>query len=343
MARSPISSIAAWAVSRPRLALTLALGLCITLSFGALGARLSTDVSSLLPDDHPTLARFHRLQALFGASDRMVLVVEDSRPLPDDPSTAASQRQQRAALIAELADAVSTWNWTAPDGSSSAMIDAIDGRHDPDLHRQRQHAVLAHTWLLLDDQHLKQVLRRLDPRLIGKRLTSPAATVPASMQARDPLGLWTTCYLPWWQERRSDDSPLTLDQGMLVSRDDRMHVLMCHATRQSQELSFTRDLVERVLDLSSQVAADPRWSGLNLRAIGGYFIAYRDYREAQTSTWMTLVTSLAGVLLLFALAYRSLRLAGLIAVCLVPAIGASLGLTSWLLAGDLSMIASTFA
>ena len=87
---------------------------------------------------------------------------------------------------------------------------------------------------------------------------------------------------------------------------------------------------------------EQRW-GATVEGFGAYYIAQRDYQAAQDSSWRTLLGSLGGVLLLFAVAYRSIRLPVLIALTLLPATAAALGLAALTLGGTLSMIVSAFA
>lgn len=335
--RTLFTLLARFAVRRPWLALIASLGLCAVAALGALKVQLVTDVSALLPTGTPVLERFKVLEETFGGTDTLFVAVASDSAEP----TAA---KRRAALIESIAAEVQTWRWDPPGADPvEPLIERVDGVPDPALEAAMEDVLVANTWLLLDDAALDRVTGTLQPRRIATRIRRPSGAVPPRLRDRDPMGLWTRYYLPWWEEHLDGDNPVQHRDGYLVSRDERMHVLLLTPTRQSQDSAFTASLVPRLRALAEEVTRDPRWDGLEVINVGGPFVSHRDYETARGSAWVSLVTSLGGVLLLFAIAYRSLRLAVLIAVCLLPAIGAALGAAALLLGGSLTMIVSGFA
>ncbi|MDA3963688.1 MAG: efflux RND transporter permease subunit [Planctomycetota bacterium] len=335
--RSLLSVIARFAVKRPWLALSLSLGLCTLAALGVFRVQLVTDVSSLLPSGTPVLERFKVLEHTFGGTDTLFIAVESENDSDE-------QSARRAELVKHIADEVLSWRWdpAGPDPVEH-LIERIDGTPSEALEAAKRDVLVANTWLLLKDEELAQITRSLQPNRLVKRMVRPSGSVPPSMHDRDPLGLWTHHYIPWWQEHLNGDSPVLHRNGYLISRDGTMHILLLTPMRQSQDSAFCAELVPRLRQLREDLVADPQWAGLDVINVGGPFVSHRDYETAKGSAWITLVTSLVGVLLLFAIAYRSLRLAVLITVCLLPAIGAALGAAALLLGGQLSMIVSGFA
>ena len=324
--------LAGFAVRRPIAALVLGLGLCTLAALGALRVHIDTHVTSLLPHGHPALDRFATIQEHLGAADLLALVVTP-------PSGSDADRDATRAVIEHCAEAALAWrrdDLPTPE----PLIDGVQGRPDPALDQIRLDLLVANTWLFLDEDEQDRLVHLLDPRRWPSNLANPSAAIPPQLQDRDPLGIWTRIYADWWQERLDANLPLDRDGDYLIG-PDHSHVLLCQAHGPAHDSVFTHQLMQRLDSLLQEVAE--RWPEQDLQILGPYILVERDYATVRESAVLTLVSSLLGVLLLFAVSYRSLRLPLLIAVSLLPAAGAALGLAAFLLGGSLTMIVTAFA
>lgn len=347
MLAKTLATIARGVTARPRLTLSVALALCGLLALGAMQVKLVTQMTSLVADSNPAVVRFKALEEVFGATDLLFVAVE--QPEAGDGDHRPTQR----AIVSAIAEEVGEWHWQPADSDQSeAMISRMDGVPDRALEAAFQDQILPLTWLMLNDEGVDEVIKRLQPRRLAKRLEHPAAGgLLPDIEDRDPVGLWTDVYDPFWTRTVAGELPLQRDNGYLVSREltkpeggtqaaGHYMLLMLQPRRQSQDTAFGGELMDRLRALESRLEADQ--PGFDIHVIGGYPVADRDYRYAVSSAFLTLGTSLGGVLLLFAIAYRSSRLALMILVCLMPAVAATLGLATFAI-GELTMLASGFA
>jgi len=331
------------ATRRPRLALAVSVIGCLVLALPALDVQLETDFFKLLPASAPAVQRFRTLLDRFGSSDLLFAVIETTAPgdaVPDDAT------QARARLtVARLASAIAALRWQPPGATADqAMISSIDGQPGRVTDDAFADHVVSRTWLLLDDAGVTQVVQRLEPRRLARALElgAPPGTPPA-LVGRDPLRLWTGLYLPFWKDHAGVDGTLRRSGGFLVAHDGRYHVLVLHPARSAQDRRFCAELVTGLKDLRAILTADPAAAGLAVHLLGGHMIADEDFRTASSNAVGNLWQGALGVLLLFALAYRSLRLTVFITITLLPATLAALGLARLVLGPELSLVAVSFA
>ena len=335
------TAIAAFATGRPLTALALSVLTCVALAVPALGVRLDTDIARVLPDS-PTVHRFQELVEHFGASDQLFVAIETTAAeAPDDAA-----RVRARALAGQVAVGLDALRWRQPGATAeSAMVLSIDGRPEAEFLPAIENALVANSWLFLDDAGVDTVAKRLAPRLIERRLQlgAPPGVAPHLTQ-RDALGLWKDVYLPFWSARSAGaEGPVRRDGGFLVADQGRFHLLVLRPARSAQDRAFCSTLVERCEGLRAGLANDPASVGLAVHFAGGHFIAAADYRTAQANAFSNLWQGALGVLVLFGLAYRSLRLIVFIGITLVPATLAALGVTRLVLGPDLSLLAVSFA
>lgn len=332
-------AVARFTTGRPWLALTLGVLTCVVLAVPALGVRLDSDVFRLLPDRSPTVQRFRELVTHFGASDQLFAVVESADAAPPDAGRLAAARRATDAVAARIA----ALRWQGPAGDE-AMVLQIDGRPEPGFLPALEDQLVARSWLFLDDRGLDLVVRRLNARYVARKLAlGGTPDVPPHLAARDPLGLWKDAYLPAWSERRAHEGGIARDGGWLVADHGRFHVLVLRPAHPAQERAFATAMAARAQELQAWFAAEPAHAGLTLHVAGGHLVAAADYAVAQANALSNLWQGALAVLVLFAVVYRSLRLVVFIAITLVPATVAALGLTRLLLGPELSLLAASFA
>ncbi len=368
----PGTPIARWSARHPRLALTIGWLGCALLALNLLDLHIETRVTALLPHDTPALQRFHTSHEAFGASDLLFVMVEapENAPVPiesiSDPSeeTRRDAEATKAAMRAVVDDIVTEvmgdpeagttpWTWTTPDGRTEQMVSQIQGHPDPETSRAVVDLLAARAWLLLDDDGLETMARFLEPRRVAKKLANPSVTsnnldvnrLGERIRRHDPLGMWSHLYRPIHDRLTADQGGLRHRGGYLETPSGRHLVLNLQCVRPAQDIDFTREIVGRMQRLQERFAGriDERGRPITVHTAGTYMVAHADFQTARSSGVTTLSTSLVGILLLFAVAYRTLRLALLILACLAPAVVASLGLAAVAMGGSLSMIVTAFA
>ncbi|HYE08250.1 MAG TPA: MMPL family transporter [Planctomycetota bacterium] len=330
-----------FATRRPWLALVGGIVACALMALPALGMRLDTDFLSLLPRNEPAVRDFVDLARTFGSTDTLLAVVE----VAADGEPAPAERERARTLIGRLADDITALRWAPADGGDVPMIATLEGRPDPAVAQAFEDVLIANTWLFLDDAGVDQVARRLQAPLVERMLAAgPGAQTPPRLTGRDAARLWTSVYLPHWS-RGPAAAPGGLERGggFLSAEDGRLHVLVMHAARPAQEREFAFALVRELDAIAKRHAADPANAGMDIRMVGGHFIAAADFRIARDSSWQNLTTGLLGVLALFLVVYRSPKLILLIACSVLPAVFAAVGLSRFILGTELSLVATSFA
>ena len=333
---SVLEAIARLAASRPRVTLLGSFLLTMGLSLCALGLRFDPNPSSMLPPGSPALKGLNTLVEVFGAGDQLFLAVETPTDSPQD------QQRARAAIEA-IASEVLQWTWYNPQvNQKEPLVGLVIGRLDEEARQARQNLVGRAGFLALSDAGLEQFEKRLQPRYLKTRLErGPSAAVPAALRQRDVLGLWSTVYAEDIGNRMGDDLPLRQDQGYLVSKDGTIHVLMLKPRRPIKDMPFTHAITDALNAVQDEF--NRQHPDLTMYIAGGYPLASRDFKAAQSSAVVMAATSFLGIMLLFGLVYRSLRLIGFIGAVVLPSVGAGLGMATLLLGSELSLVMTAFS
>ena len=335
------SWLAAFATRRPRTALAVAMVGCLVLAAPALTLKLEVDLVRLLPEGSPAVQRFRELADSFGATDQAFLAVEINDP--SRPADAAV-RAQAGTLVDTLADEMCASRWTPPGSSApEPLLRACDGRSDPGWSTALLDRVGVETWRLLDDQRLDLLIKRLQPRVVAKRVAlGPPPDLPVNIAERDLLAVWRDCYLPFWQERIGASVSVQRDGGRLVAQGGRFHLLLLRPARPAHDRPFTLAFTESLQAMAERAHADPHNVGLTVHVVGGHFIAAADYRTARSAALGNMWQGIVGVALLLALGFRSWRVPVLVAVALLPATAAAYGAARLLCGPDVSLVVAAF-
>ena len=338
--RGSVDRLISASVRRPVLALLCSLGGCLLLALGTLQIKLSTDFLDGLPGDDPILQRYNLIEHSFGSIDRMLVAVRTTNE-PDGSITPANRKRLREA-IDHVSDQVISWR--LPSGES--YVRRLDGRPDPERLQAERDLVGMASVLLLDDEEFERWRKRLNPRRLQARIERPEAGLAPELQARDPLGMWQDLYLPAWKrldQANPGENTIRYQNGYLVTGTGDWAVLLLDTTHPAHDSTFAAALTSQLDELTAAFRADPRWQGMRIELAGAHLLTNRDYQTAIKSAITTAVMSLTGVLLLFALAYRNLRLPMLIFVVLAPAILATAGLAGFFAPDGISIVATSFA
>lgn len=269
------------------------------------GSRLDTDVMALLPTSERTAAADRVLRRLADSVAQEVVVLVGS---PDWARTrAAAQRFSQA---------------TAQGGTLLQPVDkiaAFDFDKALDFYRpwrdrlltdaQRQQLQQGHP-----DQLAQQALTRLYQLSTGPRLTDWAA---------DPLGLWQD----WWLSRAAVTRVQERDGLAALSGDGKEWVLLTyHITKPAFSVSGSTDYS----DLLRAAEAAARQGDADVRVVAAGIPLHAEAAAAQANFEMNVIGwgSLAAVLLLVWLAFRSLRPIVLVGLSLAIGTAAAISATA---------------
>ena len=334
-----VGGLVARSARRPWLALAISLGSCLLLALGTLQIKLSTDFLDGLPADDPILDRYNLIETYFGSTDRMLVAVQ--APTSDTGMVTPGDQQRLRSALDLLSGEVASWQYS--DGKP--FVRRIEGKPEPERLSAERDLVGTASVLLLSDEELDVWQKRLHPRRLQARIERPEAGIAPELQARDPLALWRDFYLPAWRslDEGGDPEMIHYQGGYLLTGNNQWGVLLLDTTHAAHDSAFAAALTERLQTMTSNFRADQQWHGFRVEIAGAHLLTNRDYKTAEKSAVMTATMSLAGVLLLFAFAYRNLRLPVLIFVVLGPAVLATAGIAGFFAPDGISIVATSFA
>jgi predicted RND superfamily exporter protein len=311
-------------------------GAALVVGLGAwLGSRLKfdTDVLNLMPRHDPVVANFRRVLDEFGSLDTLLVAI----PIRDEDHLDAA-----LSLVDALSDELSQ----SPDLShvQSRLEDPV----------KLAEAVLRHAVLFLDADGLKALQERLSDAGLDARagdiraaLDAPHGMLAKEFAVRDPLGL-----LPLLLGRVSS-TPTTLKvdyaSGYLLSSDHSFVLLLAKPVRPAQDIDFDErlfsDLRKRVQRARESVAEEMDLDLTDVPEVllgGGHRIALEDASLIRRDIVLNSFSSVAGVLLLFLLAYRRFATAHYAFLPLAVGLALTFGFASLTL-GRLSSATAGFA
>jgi predicted RND superfamily exporter protein len=254
---------------------------------------VETDILSLVPRDNPVVEGFRTTVERFGSVDTLLAVVH----LEEDRSLESS-----IDFADRLAENLRQWD----------DIDWVEYRVDSTA--EAAIPLLDRAVLFLDPDELEEVLEILDGGLgelaerLRAQLMAPQSLVTKDLLRLDPVGL-----LPRILSRvRFGGVGVSVDPdtGCLIDEGGRFLLMMAKPVRPAQDLEFDRRLVaglgERVQAVSSSwMVENGEDSAPVVEFTGGYVVALDDARLITSDMVVGLVSSLAGVMALFLLAFRS--------------------------------------
>lgn len=279
---------------RPKLIVALALVAWVSAALLAFQVSVDTDILSLVPRDNPVVKGFRTTVERFGSVDTLLVVVHIHPDLPIETTIDYAGR---------LAEALREWD----------SIDWVEYRVDSTA--EAAVPLLDRATLFLEPEELDEVLGALDEsgleataRHLRAQLMAPQSMVTKQLLTLDPAGL-----LPRILTRVKFGGVgvrVDPDTGCLIDADQRFLLMMAKPIRPAQDLEFDRELVAglglRLQELAAEWTADT--GGLpapKVEFTGGYVVALDDSHLIKADVVVGLVSSLAGVMLLFLLAFRS--------------------------------------
>lgn len=337
MIERALAWVAAFARRRYRAVFVVAAVLVVLSVLSATTLSFDTEVLNLLPDDDPVVTTFRSTIEDFGSLDYLLVLVRLPEGQPLDPYLS---------FVDEL-------------GSSLEELEEIDYvEYDLGELLELFELFSAHAFVYLDEEGREEVARRLTDdglRLqiaeLRRGLSSPQALVLRDLMLLDPLDIHEVLVDQFSLARGGVNVDWT--SGYFLSTDQSRALLIARPAEPAQEVEFGRRLLAAIEESTADLLA--RWPEIAGEegdgeplprpevALGGtYVTAVSDAGTIVTGLASNMATSLAGVLLLFALAFRRV---GLIVYAFVPlAFGLVLafGFAGTVL-GELNALTSGFA
>ena len=256
--------------------------------------QVETDILSLVPRDNPVVEGFRTTVERFGSVDTLLAVVH----LDQDRSL-----ENSIDFAGRLAENLRDWD----------DIDWVEYRVDSTA--EAAVPLLDRATLFLEPEELDDVLDGLDDEgleatavRLRAQLMAPQSLVTKEFLRLDPAGM-----LPRILAKiRFGGVGVRVDPdtGCLIDESRRFLLMMAKPVRPAQDLEFDRHLVatldERVDAVSRFWIEDSgEASAPEVEFTGGYIVAIDDARLITSDMVVGLVSSLAGVMILFLVAFRS--------------------------------------
>ena len=251
--------------------------------------RFDFDLLGMLPRDDPTFGNFRTFVEDFGELDELVILLEGEQP--DELATYGRRLASRVAAL--------------------ESVDELHFEVDEDvLHRGVFGKFLFHLMPVKEIDSLGSRLSRqgIEKRLKGlkRQLANPIAFGGSLMLQRDPLGL-----TPIAARHLNESLEISAFQGrngMLSSPDGRALLLLVRPKGNAFDGEFTHTFLSDVLaidrDLRSELD-DP--TSITFSHTGSYSFAEEDAATIRRDIERYLLLALLGVLAVFFIGYRSLR------------------------------------
>ncbi len=284
------------AFSRRRYGLVLLASLGILAGASWLGSniRLESDVLKLIPEGNRQVDTFRSALRDFGSIDYLLVLLE-------------AGETAEAGALEEYADAFAERLAARTD-----LVESVEYRFQPDS--QFLELFTRNALLFLRPEELPQIAAKLTDEEIRAQirdnrlaLASPAAPLAEELVLRDPLGL-----MPFFIGRLlSQRGALKFDlsSGYYLSEDGRTLILLVKPAQPSQDLAFSRALLDAARADAEAARADlygedAGSSGLGVRFGGNPAILVEEAGLLRETVQINIVASFLAVTVLYWLCYR---------------------------------------
>jgi predicted RND superfamily exporter protein len=331
------------AAASPRWVLAVAFVIVAASALLTLRLRISTDISVLLPEHSRVSAAL--LQALedFGATDRLIVIVE-SRGEGD----VITNRRALKELAGEIAASM----------EQTGLFSAVTYRITSEQREFFEELYFNYPFHYHSPEELRALESKLSPGKIERRVAglarelrlSPFSASSRGQLLRDPLGLRSDLRAGYSHDNLAGFD-LDLSDGHFFSTDGSCIMIVAEPRLPSQDTAFDAELLaalERILtglggagtimpDYSMELGND-----LAVHALGPYVETLYGSQAARKEILPSFALTCLGLLILFAVVYRSIKTLILLAVPLLTGIAVTCGMAS-LFAGHLTVITVGFA
>ncbi|MEO7157756.1 MAG: MMPL family transporter [Vicinamibacterales bacterium] len=291
-----IEAIISWAHRRRVVVLVATLAIVAVSMAGMCGLRFDADVLRLLPRAGSAVGAFRVYLERFGTIDDLYVVFS------------APEGQ----MVSEYEDQIDAWV------ESLAAAPEIRGIEQGRIDASRDWNWLGdHELLLMDQEHLTSALQRLTPGGMAPALASsrdllaaPSPDVTAMVQT-DPLGFHDL--LRRQMLTHPFGSMLTANGDGFVTADGRRRLVIARPARPPYDTEFSHQLLDRLqsierLQSAAGVRMDPDLPPLDVQFAGGHRIATEAEAVIKRESMVNGIGSLALILPLLWLVFRSTRL-----------------------------------
>jgi predicted RND superfamily exporter protein len=277
----------------PRLVVAFAVVAWVAAVLLASKVEVETDILSLVPRDNPVVEGFRTTVERFGSVDTLLVVIHLDADTPIEDSLDFAELVAESLRAWELID----WVEFRVDSTTEAALPLLDRAllfFDP--------SELQDLLAGLDDEGLSETAAR-----IRSQLMAPQSLVTKELIRLDPMGL-----LPRILAKvKFGGVGVRVDPktGCLIDDGRRFLLMMAKPIRPAQDLAFDRELVAGLEERMAEISDTWRSEAEGGRApqvefTGGYLVALDDARLITADMVVGLVSSLAGVMVLFLLAFR---------------------------------------
>jgi uncharacterized protein len=316
---SIVQHIVSWAARRRGVVLTLAACMLVLSGLGIRRITFDTDVLSLLPRDGQAIPAFRRFLESFGSLDQLFVVFT----APEGHA------------ISEYRDEIDAWTAAL---RSTPEITSVDGGV---FDRTRDVSWLAdHQLLLFDGRTLAAALARFAPdgmeaAVSGSRqLLAAGAGQAGSLVQQDPLGL----FLLMREGLGGAQAGLTLSEDGYVTADGHGRLVIAKPAKPPYDAAFSRRLFNRLHALEQRIPAlsaagageldtddEGARPAMKVEFAGGYAIALETEAIVKRESIMNSVGSLALIVPLLFIIFRSVWLAAIGALPSALSLAVTLG------------------
>ena len=286
-----------------------------------LATRLKLDLNliSLLPSDNPSVDAFFDVVETIGIQSTLIALVEMPPDLDEKDSEAIVEHLSRTYAQSRM---ITETEYKSEARHLSSLFQMLL-EYFPQLLSTEDLTAL--TRKLSDDGIYRQVLEN------KKLLMSPFGIAAKELVYVDPLGL-----------RDVLGSALTVPTGKRTIKphsgyyrtEQGDYVIFIKPRKPPQDVSFSKELMKEVSSLGKNAVAElaekrPGFSDkIKISYTGGYPIAVHDEAVTKTDIKVTLLTSFLGVMMLFGLSFRRLRILFFVGLPLAMSLVWTLGCAS---------------
>jgi len=261
--------------------------------------KLDLNLLSLLPSDNPSVNTFFEISEDFGVQSVLVAVIE----MPQNFS------QSKAEFFVDL---------LAKNLSKSTLINEINYKSREMRISRLFQRYMEYLPVFLKASKLRELAQKLSDseiqRQVGKNknlLMNPFSIVTKELVYNDPLGL-----------RKLIRTNVTASggkhlfgshQGYYRRKNANTYFLFIKPKKPPQNVAFSKQLMEEVYAIEkvslSELSKEYKTQiqGLKISYTGGYPIAIKDEATTKKDIKVTILSSFLGILILFALSFRSLK------------------------------------
>ncbi|CAM2006247.1 efflux RND transporter permease subunit [Acanthopleuribacter pedis] len=310
----------------------------LTLFFAGFAAQLEqkTTVRDLLPADNEVVRRFEETVQHFDLIDRVVVAVQFE---PEHLESAEVFAELLVEQVEAQPESAQYFHWIRANLLAAGQ-------------RTNWHAFLKYLTRLMPEEHIPDLAKRLSPEGIAARVAENRRELESGVAVKaliekDPLNLLE--FAGGYRNEIAGNYQISFNDGFLVSKDDRMLVILAKPTDSPENVDFSvalTDFLKGQIEITKQAFAEEE--GLDADTVfsigltGPHPITAIENSIIKGDVVSMFLSSFAMVVLLFSLAYRRPLAVFYVGIPLFAAQIWTLG-SGYLLFGRLNLMTATFS